>query len=66
MNGHTTRTTEVGEWLRPADVARSIGTGNRTVYNAIASRELRCARPNGRDIRIHRSWVGEWLAGERR
>lgn len=51
------------EWFSVPRLAQHLGTGPRTIYNAVLAGELRAAKVNGRgDIRIHRTWAMTWMA----
>lgn len=50
------------DWLSPKGAASSVLAGPRSIYRAIASGELRAVMVNGRDIRIHRDWLAEWMS----
>ena len=50
------------EWLSPASAAELLAVGKRTIYAAVRAGNLKAAPVNGRgDLRIHRSWLVEWL-----
>jgi len=50
------------DWLKVGEVAALIRTGERSVYKAITSGELRAVPINSRgDLRVARSAVQEWL-----
>jgi excisionase family DNA binding protein len=50
-----------GAWLTVSEAARVARIGPRSMYRAIEDCELKAARVNGRDLRIHRDWIAEWL-----
>jgi excisionase family DNA binding protein len=51
------------EWLDVAGAAKEIDAGKRTIRAAIQSGGLRACAINSRgDIRIHRSWLMDWMS----
>ena len=49
------------DWLSVPDIARELRAGRRPFYAAIRARELRATKINGRDLRVHRSWLRDFL-----
>jgi excisionase family DNA binding protein len=52
-----TTITETSDWLTVRDAAVRLRVGRRTLDNQIRAGRLKAARVNGRDLRIHRSWL---------
>lgn len=53
-----------GPWLTVAEAAERARCGAKVIYQAVAAGQLRAARLAGRRaIRIHRTWVDQWLLG---
>jgi excisionase family DNA binding protein len=49
-------------WLTVKEAAQIIKCGPKLIYREVTAGRLRAARiGNRRDLRIHRSWVDEWL-----
>ncbi len=73
MSGQTTNaqdatTPPASEWFVIPEVCREAKCGPKLVYREIKAGRLRAARLGGRrgPIRIHRSWVREWLEASAR
>ena len=49
-------------WLTIRDAAGLLRVGRRTLDRQIRAGRLKAARVNGRDLRIHRSWLEEWAS----
>lgn len=50
------------EWLTARQAAHIIQCSEMTIYGLIREKKLRAAKVTGsRDIRIHRTWINEWL-----
>ena len=45
------------DWLTVRDAAAQLRVGRRTLDRQIRAGRLKAARVNGRDLRIHRSWL---------
>lgn len=61
MTGEALATTQ-SPWLTVPEAAGRARVGTRTIYNACKSNQLRHSKIGSRaQIRIHESWVGEWL-----
>jgi excisionase family DNA binding protein len=61
VSPNQTATTEALDWFTVPEIAATLRTGRRSVYQAIQSGELRAARVNERgDLRIARAWLLDW------
>lgn len=49
------------EYLTIAECAQIARVGIKTIYHDIAKGDLKAARVNGRDYRVRRAWVDEWM-----
>lgn len=55
-------TPELTDWLTVRQARHIAQVGVKTIYREVRSGRLRAAKiGNRRDIRIHRSWINEWL-----
>lgn len=53
---------QTSPWLTVAEACEIAKCGPKLIYRECAASRLRSARIGGRrDIRIHRTWIDEWL-----
>lgn len=63
MQAETTRlgtTANVSDFLKPREAAELVRLDPRIIYRAISRQELRATKLGG-SIRIHRSWLTDWI-----
>jgi excisionase family DNA binding protein len=49
------------DWFSPAEAAAHVRVGRRTIYKAMKGGQLKASLVNGRDFRIHRTWLLDWM-----
>ncbi len=50
-----------GDWLSIKSASAYLNVSPRSLYRAVRRGDLRAAAVNGRDLRISRAWLTDWL-----